>query len=873
LNGNGYFNGRSGKSFVSDEDEVENENINNNKQIQDFFNSTKLTRHPWNNNSHADDVIQFTQLSNAVEGSGRSSRSSRSLSNERFPVQQQQHEDDHTRESSSSSSAALHASTGLESTPGNASPPSEDHFPTTVYKAPHGTMPFLFTQPNHIYYPVTESEKLKKMRAGKERKEKLIKKNVKETYTVAGAPATSDYNVETILESLGENGNPSSDEKKSKKSNKPVYEASSKRKPTEQAQPQLRKRSNGKEGEARRRSSVDESEDVSDASKEAETERDDSDVETSAKVKLDKSRSEDSTSATPKPAETNSYRNNSDIKDLIGFSGKFVTVNQPESGGSDLKRQTSKSTENLSSFTEVTKKRDRKKKSPITDDSHDYRSGQQQIRPPQPFESRRFNVNGSQQRGRPESASAAASANGQQSHISSGSSTASQESSRSSSTQPAPSNGVPLNKFLASGARPNPPPAFSRPAPSQPGQQKNGLDLSSSDFPPLEAEEGAASAASGPAPATAPAWPLSRPAASAFFTASPPSGAASTSDHSAVISKTETRPEDEDDPSDSSSVKTLVPGGEWSATSLLSSGDSSSTLVPPDVTKDAGLAGGSARQFSLPDIAAGAPLGSVSSGECTPPCAGSEKPSSHSDYAECFDREGASSSRHSTASFFVDVDNNVEIVLTEEEYNIRRLGGYGGGELCAPVVILGKGETPLEDWTSSSGFEFGFDLNDALLMSSSTSSVPSTLAGEDLQQQPHQQPLLAGHQPLDHIDDAIVKFGAPMAFHPQNPHGHYFDMANWHQQHMAAFSQLHASEADEDVASGKSTPKAVQIEAVEGKASTEATTKAGKQRLRSDFVETVVAINRRWEHVASELKSKAAGVVYFVPDSAQKAVA
>ena len=59
---------------------------------------------------------------------------------------------------------------------------------------------------------------------------------------------------------------------------------------------------------------------------------------------------------------------NPQVQEMINFSRNFVLVDQDPGPPGDLKRQTSRSTENLSTFTTVVPKRQKwKKKSPSTD--------------------------------------------------------------------------------------------------------------------------------------------------------------------------------------------------------------------------------------------------------------------------------------------------------------------------------------------------------------------------------------------------------------------------------------------------------------------------------------------------------------------------
>lgn len=137
------------------------------------------------------------------------------------------------------------------------------------------------------------------------------------------------------------------------------------------------------------------------------------------------------------------------------------------------------------------------------------------------------------------------------------------------------------------------------------------------------------------------------------------------------------------------------------------------------------------------------------------------------------------SSRNSTASFFLDTDNNVEIVLTEEEYNRRREFG------SAPVVILSKSENAHGDWLAGApDVEFGFDINQTLLnVSSSTASSTANPMAPSLAQLPSGGMMYLGGEyapmavippttPISHVDGAIVSFGE--SIDPVSPQANFY---------------------------------------------------------------------------------------------------
>eukprot|EP00092_Neocalanus_flemingeri_P008897 GFUD01009572.1.p1 GENE.GFUD01009572.1~~GFUD01009572.1.p1 ORF type:complete len:955 (+),score=275.94 GFUD01009572.1:1124-3988(+) len=106
---------------------------------------------------------------------------------------------------------------------------------------------------------------------------------------------------------------------------------------------------------------------------------------------------------------------------------------------------------------------------------------------------------------------------------------------------------------------------------------------------------------------------------------------------------------------------------------------------------------------------------------------------------------------------------NIEVITSEDEFNRRK------ADNSAPVVIFSEND---QDWTSAE-FTFGFDVNEELLVNSSTLTSMETSHAMTPHQQPHQMWTMSGMPgpmapltPIDTVDGAILSFGGPDPMRP-----------------------------------------------------------------------------------------------------------
>ena len=254
---------------------------------------------------------------------------------------------------------------------------------------------------------------------------------------------------------------------------------------------------------------------------------------------------------------------------------------------------------------------------------------------------------------------------------------------------------------------------------------------------------------------------------------------------------------------------------EDAATILAAAIPSSGATLPPDVTIDhqtSDVTSGISRP-QLPDVAAQAPFctGTSSSGENTPPGAPVVAPSQQ------FNHDGAAA----TANARGEANGAIKVVATEADYNRER-------ESNAPIVILGKGE----DWAPTVGLEFGFGLNEELLH-----SRPAEHQQQQEQQQHQPKPEELGEQspaPLHLEDDAILSFGEST---PQQ-------QPLRDQQHQPQ-QELHP--VGDAITPPQQRPTAPESPSV----------------YEPSFLQIVCYVASKWQEVSQELKAKKSDVVYF----------
>jgi hypothetical protein len=255
-----------------------------------------------------------------------------------------------------------------------------------------------------------------------------------------------------------------------------------------------------------------------------------------------------------------------------------------------------------------------------------------------------------------------------------------------------------------------------------------------------------------------------------------------------------------------------------------SSSPGASLCGPPDITTQAhSQPDNNSARPPLPDIASQAPLfaGTGSSGEDTPPGAVvALSPPVASAEADKQKEEPSEAA--------------VEVVVTEADYNRER-------ESSAPIVILGKGE----DWApTTDGLEFGFDLNEDLLYS------PCDGGKLTLNGHPDANP---AQTPLDREDGAILSFGES-TFEQKG----YEDV----QQHPLPAPPTLAA----PIGGGAAGPVANFAHHM-----SEASSEAAPCQLQPppplvydpSFLEIVCYVAAKWQEVCHEMKAKKDNVIYF----------
>ncbi|XP_059090295.1 probable serine/threonine-protein kinase DDB_G0282963 [Tigriopus californicus] len=762
---------------------------------------------------------------------------------------------------------------------------------------------FLYDSSTHSVATTTryaESDKLRSMRAKKEQREKRKEnKNVKTVFKVEGH---DQYDYNRVLEFLGETTK--EELKKGKKTQKSggavaltatsgngsvlistnssgnggVKSKASRKKSKDGSD--LKTKTYQVNGNAKAHSAGEEEEEDDDDGNDSDNNvgapgRKVNGVKDNSKKVITKSNSEESSS-------TSSSRQR-DLKEeeLIKFDHNnfMVMVNPPDPG--DLRRQTSRSIENLSSFTTVTKKK--KKKSPTlsSDDGYHNYSGRSLNSTPDYRSNNNYsnNININNNVGPPvgngggfmvgthsrnkfhpnKSQSGHVVINMANSSSSSNNNNNNNNSSSSSSHHSNPLNRDIIKLFRNAAASGNSAPNGVMGTNSHSGSSSQSssaavttttttdvsaassvpqsppstdLEFGAADFPPLaenlvgEEESGSdsgptaiplnnASSLGGPI-SNNNNLPLSDngPSSTSFGTGPPPPAASTwprKTEASRVVDGTGSSPaHSHSSLTTSDSQMAVIPPKKNSA----SEAETPPSLCgPPDVTQ--GISPN--LMNALPDVTAQAPyLADSHSGDSTPPrqrqrqaeevcsqpshCDEPPRESEHAatasihnavyraDSASC---GGSSvcepgrdtSSRNSTASFFLDTDNNVEIVLTEEEYNRRREIG------SAPVVILSKSEHAHGDWLGGApDVEFGFDINQTLLnapaaTASHASANDLSMMTQTLAKLPSGGGMYLGGDyapmavippttPISHVDGAIVSFGE--SIDPVSPQANYY---------------------------------------------------------------------------------------------------
>ena len=618
--------------------------------------------------------------------------------------------------------------------------------------APHRAYPFLFTPGERPIPLCAENEKLRKLKQKKERKEARNKeKNVKASFTASGS--NEQYSIDEVMDLLGDSGK---EEKKSKKSKNAANGGSGVKNSSASSGKSDNSNNNGasaKSGKNRKKPNKDsdkkklqnnnnEEEDGGEDDEDGEVDNNSS----QAKTTLLKSAAGATASSSTEDVSVSATASEADTRPQIDLDfHRNTVIIEP-----DLKRQMSKSSENLTSFTTVTKKKWKKRSAAAADDhSLDGGSSSRQSFVP---DYRRSGGPGYNLR------------NNNRNNISDEPSVAS--STCSSSSRSSTSRLTPPDSTAASAAT-------ITSSSSVPQVPPTDLD-SAADFPPLGSDihDDNASAASAddlkpslPPSIAETCWNQQPPpssvvaAASAAVASSHPPPAAekksikpfnnnTSSDPPAVIEENRsattttvaaaaTTTEDNNNNAEQQQQQPQVD------TQLSDKAGHEEDLAPanilcgpPDITMQARIETDDGRS-KLPDIAALAPLsgGTGSSGENTPPSptTTNSSPSSSSasttaapeNPAAVEDSEN-SPSRTSTASYPYDCDSGVELASAEEAYKrSSRAQVAANANGAPPILILGKGET-FEDWTPTTEIEFGFDLNEELLQTSSSSAEQQT---------------------------------------------------------------------------------------------------------------------------------------------------
>jgi hypothetical protein len=371
-------------SFNSDEDgvnsdeegEIVRKNLRQKSTI--FENGTELTQ--LSSSCHPGETVNYSlERANARRtlGEASSSRHSSASPTPSAPLSPTGASSTHSEESYAipTISSALGSATSPTNTSiGATSLVTPQHHPLYSHYAPPTNRNYSFlagqTQVDNITrqnQPVaistTENERLRKLKQKKENKDKKKDKNVN-VYTTG--PKNTDngigteFSIDKVLESLGEIKNDKQQNKKSQKTSKTSHVKQNNGTSTEKSKSQRR---------SYEKSSVPHSpEDTNERSTSSEGSNGHA-KQNGFESNVAKSLPEDQRK-NKKDFENGKIADpiydNPQVQEMINFSRNFVLVDHDSNSLGDLKRQTSKSTENL--FTTVLpKKQKNKKRSPATD--------------------------------------------------------------------------------------------------------------------------------------------------------------------------------------------------------------------------------------------------------------------------------------------------------------------------------------------------------------------------------------------------------------------------------------------------------------------------------------------------------------------------
>ena len=223
-----------------------------------------------------------------------------------------------------------------------------------------------FTRQNQaVSISTTENERLRKLKLKKENKDKKKDKNVN-VYTTgandAGNGIGTEFSIDKILESLGEIKSDKQQNKKSQKTTKASNIKQSNGNGTEKSKNQRRsyeKNVPSSPEETKFSEKTPHPDNINVYNKQ-------NGVESSPIKSLSEDHQKDKKDLEKKGKSADPFFDNPQVQEMINFSRNFVLVDHDSNSPGDLKRQTSKSTENLFT-TVVPKKQKNKKKFPATD--------------------------------------------------------------------------------------------------------------------------------------------------------------------------------------------------------------------------------------------------------------------------------------------------------------------------------------------------------------------------------------------------------------------------------------------------------------------------------------------------------------------------
>ena len=377
-------------SFNSDEDglnsdeegEIERKNLRQKSTI--FENGTELTT--FNSSCHPGETVNYSlERSNegrrTLLGEASSSRHSSASPTPSAPLSPTGASSTHSEESYAipTIGSALGAATSPSNVSvGATSLVTPQHHPLySQFNTPtNRNYSFLAgqTQMDNITRPhqtaaisTTENERLRKLKQKKENKDKKKDKNVN-VYTTGPKNAVngmgSEFSIDKVLESLGEIKSDKQHNKKSQKTSKTSNnKQSSNVTSTEKSKSQRRsyeKTNIPYSPEAANEKSSD-AQDSNEHGKQ-------NGAEYNPKQSLEEEERKNKKGPDTRDRSADPIYDNPQVQEMLNFSRNFVLVDHDSGSPGDLRRQTSRSTENLSTFTTVVTKRQKyKKKSPSTD--------------------------------------------------------------------------------------------------------------------------------------------------------------------------------------------------------------------------------------------------------------------------------------------------------------------------------------------------------------------------------------------------------------------------------------------------------------------------------------------------------------------------